>query len=165
MRGPHCSLLCDGEAGGALANFLATFHAFVEFVMASDSRVCRLLDLLMPGLQTCPTEVSVRVSERRQGGLNSRRFSLGFFRMKALEFDGSMYFSLRTAGVLVNFSPIFFELVQAVCAEIGFDLATHLSACGAKSGHPWLARPSILVTRNFNLIAFANFCLCRVIFS
>ena len=55
-------------------------------------------------------------------------FQRGVSRMETLEFDGLLNFSLRAAAMLVNFSPIFFELVRAVCAAIGFSICLHISA-------------------------------------
>ena len=153
LRGPNCSLLRDGDAGGARANCLSTCHAIVEVFMASDFRVCRLLDFIMPGLQTCPTEVSVRVSERRRGGLNSRRFSLGFFRMEALEFDGSMfwpgfrmYFLWSNCGGRLNchFSRSLFRGDDSVCMWLFF----FLTACN----HDFSSGDSTLCSQDFSFL-------------
>ena len=70
------------------------------------------------------------------------------FRMKILEFDIFVNVSFWATARLVNFSPMFFEFVRAVFAPSEIDLSTFVVFVGQKFWHPWLARPSILVTRN-----------------
>ena len=52
--------------------------------------------------------------------------------MQICELDIFAIVSFWTTARLVHFSPMFFELVRAVFATIGFDLSTCFSICRAE---------------------------------